>query len=66
MTAELEAQPFVAPALRAVSQAALPPVAEEGDGRRARVANLLRRLRERQEGKEVADQADGSGTRDVR
>lgn len=46
--------------------AALPPVAEEADGRRARVANLLRRLRERQEGKEVAGQADGSGTRDAR
>ena len=45
---------------------ALPPVAEEADGRRARVATLLRRLRERQAGKEVADQGDGSGTRDAR
>lgn len=42
--------------------AALPPVAEEADGRRARVANLLRRLRERQAGKEVADRGDGTGT----
>ena len=46
--------------------AALPPVAEEADGRRARVANLLRRLRERQEGKEEADLLDGSGTRAAR
>lgn len=46
--------------------ASLPPVAEEADGRRARVANLLRRLRERQEGKEEADLLDGSGTRAAR
>ena len=46
--------------------AALPPVAEEADGRRARVANLLQRLRERQAGKEVADQGDGTGTRVAR
>jgi hypothetical protein len=46
--------------------ASLPPVAEEADGRRARFANLLRRLRERQEGKEEADLLDGSGTRAAR
>ena len=45
---------------------ALPPVAEEADGRRARFANLLRRLREREEGKEEADLLDGSGTRAAR